>query len=98
MPLPRDPALLSTYKNPYLLTDAGQVDLLGEITGVGTYDDVRHHSMEVRVAGTSCRVLDLPTLIRAKRAMGRGKDLHAAIELEAILQRVRNNRLGESGE
>jgi hypothetical protein len=34
-------------------------------------------------------VLDLDTLIAAKRAMGRPKDLHAATELEAIRERLR---------
>jgi hypothetical protein len=31
------------------------------------------------------RVIDLPALIRAKRAVGRPKDLEATAELEALL-------------
>jgi hypothetical protein len=44
------------------------------------------------VFGKTIRVLDLPALIRAKRAAGRPKDLEAVAELEALLaerERVR---------
>ena len=37
----------------------------------------------------SCRVLNLDALIRARRALGRPKDLQAEAELEAIRERVR---------
>ena len=36
--------------------------------------------------GVSCRCLDLPTLIRVKRAAGRPKDFAAIAELEVILE------------
>ena len=37
------------------------------------------------VFGRALRALDLPALIRAKRAAGRPKDLEAIAELEALL-------------
>jgi hypothetical protein len=40
--------------------------------------------MEVEVFGARCRCLDLPALIRTKRAAGRPKDLEAIAELEVI--------------
>ena len=36
--------------------------------------------------GCRCRCLDLPELIRVKRAAGRPKDLDALAELEALLE------------
>lgn len=38
----------------------------------------------VDLDGTEVRVLTLDALITAKRAMGRPRDLHAVLELEAI--------------
>jgi hypothetical protein len=61
------------------------VDLLGEMTGGGTYEEVLPNTVTLSVFGRSLRVLDLPALIRAKRAAGRPKDLEAIAELEALL-------------
>ena len=87
-PLPVDPAPLLGYKNLYLVTDLGQLDILSEITGVGSYEEVVSHTITVNLAGTDCRVLDLDTLIRAKRALNLPKDRHAIVELEAIRERI----------
>ena len=88
-PLPDDPASLVGFKNLYLVTDLGQIDFLSEITGVGDYAEVSHQTLAVELEGVSCRVLNLDALIRARRALGRPKDLQAAAELEAIRERVR---------
>ncbi len=69
-----------------LQTSLGQLDLFGEVTGSGRYEDLLDHSIEVELFGLRCRCLDLETLIRVKRAAGRPRDLEAVAELEAILQ------------
>lgn len=69
-----------------LTTAIGDVDLLGEITGSGGYEALLPHTIAVEIFGCKCRCLDLPALIRAKRAAGRPKDLEALAELEAILE------------
>jgi hypothetical protein len=61
------------------------VDLLGEMVGGGTYEQVATRASALRVFGRDLLVLDLPALIRAKRAAGRPKDLEAVAELEALL-------------
>lgn len=53
--------------------------------GGGSYDQLRPHTTALKVFGRSVLVLDLPALIRAKRAAGRPKDLEAIAELEALL-------------
>lgn len=68
-----------------LTTAIGDIDLLGEIAGGGDYHALLPHTIEVAMFGHRCRCLDLPALIRAKRASGRPKDLEALAELEAIL-------------
>jgi hypothetical protein len=67
-----------------LTTRLGDVDLLGEITGGGSYEDLVRHSVTIELFGMSCRCLDLETLIEVKRAAGRPKDFEAIAELEAI--------------
>lgn len=82
--VPLDASKLATYRNLYVLTEWGQVDFLGELTGLGEFDAVRKRSVEMHVGGMPCRVLSIEALIDAKRALGRAKDLQAAHELEAI--------------
>jgi predicted nucleotidyltransferase len=72
-----------------LVTSVGAIDLLGEITGGGSYEDVLPHTVEITVYGTACRCLDLPHLIHVKRAAGRPKDLEVVAELEALLEEQR---------
>jgi hypothetical protein len=67
-----------------LITGAGPIDLLGEMTGVGTYAALAGHTVEVTLFGLTVRCIDVDTLIRAKRAAGRPKDLEVVAELEAI--------------
>jgi predicted nucleotidyltransferase len=67
-----------------LTTSFGSLDLLGEIAGGGFYRDLLPESMEISIFGVTCRCIDLPALIRVKRAAGRPKDLEAIAELEAL--------------
>jgi hypothetical protein len=69
-----------------LQTDAGAVDLFGEIVGGGRYEDLAAHTIEINAFGLPIRCLNLDWLIRVKRAAGRPKDLEAISELEAILE------------
>jgi hypothetical protein len=72
-----------------LTTGAGDLDVLGEIVGGGTWESLNAHAIDVTLFGAPLRVLDLPALIRAKRAAGRPKDLEAIAELEELLARRR---------
>jgi hypothetical protein len=67
-------------------TDVGDIDLLGEVKGVGAFTDSLEDSEEVEMFGYPFRVMSLRKLIDAKRAAGRTKDLMALPELEAILE------------
>ena len=66
-------------------SEAGPIDLLGEVPGGGTYDQLLPRSVELRVFGRPCRVVTLEALIALKRAAGRPKDLEAIAELEVLL-------------
>ena len=67
-----------------LTTSMGDLDLFGELAGGGSYEDLAHHVITVQLFGFAVNVLDLPELIRVKKAAGRPKDLEAIAELEAI--------------
>jgi hypothetical protein len=69
-----------------LQTDIGEIDLLAEVLGLGAFDDVKQHSITVEAFGRHIATLDLPALIRAKRATGRAKDLAILAELESLLE------------
>ena len=64
-----------------MTTTLGDLDLLGEMTGGGTYEQVIEHTVSLNVFGREIKVLDLPALIRAKRAAGRPKDLETIAEV-----------------
>jgi hypothetical protein len=68
-------------------TDAGDLDLLGEIPGVGGYRQVASEAESLVIAGHPTLVMGLDQLICAKRAAGRRKDLLHLDELEEIRRR-----------
>ena len=68
-------------------TDIGSLDLLGEVRGVGNYEDVLPGSLVFELFGSPFAVIDIDKLIVAKRTAGRGKDLIVLPELEAIRER-----------
>lgn len=92
LPFELDVETLQSGLNFTLATAAGALDLLGEITGGGTFEDLVAHTIEVHLFGFACRCLDLPTLIRVKRAAGRPTDLESIAELETILEERERTR------
>jgi hypothetical protein len=60
------------------------VDVLGDVLGIGGYEELLRNSIEIPLFGRTCRVISLEALIKAKEAVGREKDLIVAKELRAI--------------
>ena len=85
-PFNESPEELAAFKNLYLSTDWGQIDCLSEVKGIGNFDEVKARSVPVAIRGRECSVLDLPSLIQAKTAMGRPRDREAVIELKSLLE------------
>lgn len=81
------PALCASLKNLYLKTDLGILDCLGDVKGVGGFDEVVKHSVELELPIGKCRVIDLDTLIVAKEAMDRDHDRITVRDLKAIKKR-----------
>jgi len=75
-----------------LTTTIGDLDLLGIVTGGGTYEELLPSTLELEMFGVRCRFVTLEKLIHLKRAAGRPKDLEALAELQAILdERTRSD-------
>ncbi len=69
-----------------LHTDIGEIDLLAEVAGLGSFAEVKKHAIALEAFERDVFSLDLPGLIRAKKAAGRDKDLAALAELESLLE------------
>jgi hypothetical protein len=71
LPLRLTPETCRGLKNLCLDTDLGQLDCLGAIQGVGDFEHVKEHSVEIHLAAGVCRILSLDALIQSKEAMRR---------------------------
>ena len=70
-------------------TSLGALDLLGEVTGGGSYDELVAQSEAVELFGHACRAVTIDMLIVLKRAAGRPKDNEVLAELETLRDRRR---------
>jgi predicted nucleotidyltransferase len=84
VPFTLDERTLSQGMNFTLQTDLVDIDLMGELGGVGQFPDLARDAISMELYGCTFRVASLDALIRSKRAAGRPKDLNALPELEAL--------------
>ncbi len=82
--------MLKAGMNFTLTTTLGALDLLGEVTGGGTYEQLLPDTIVSEAYGVPVRFVTLERLIELKRAAGRPKDFEILSELQALLQERRN--------
>jgi hypothetical protein len=87
LPFRLDAATLQSGLNFTLSTAVGDVDLLGEVPGIGGYPVVKRLSGLMTVYGHTVHVLGLAGLERAKRAAGRITDLADLAEILELKKR-----------
>jgi len=75
------------WRNVYLRTDLGQLDCLGEVKGIGDFDEIMKSCVELEMETFQLKVISLDALIEAKEAMGRPRDLENVRILRAIRER-----------
>jgi hypothetical protein len=80
---------LASGLNFTLTTSLGDLDLLGEVAGVGGYAEAAADADRVEAFGVSFLVLSLKMLEASKRAAGRPKDLLDLAEIAALRDRDR---------
>lgn len=95
MPFILDERTLSQGMNFTLTTDLIDLDLLGELSGVGQFPQIAKEAMEIEIGGVTYKVASLGTLIRSKRAAARPKDLNVVPELEALEELTRKRNQSE---
>jgi predicted nucleotidyltransferase len=72
-----------------LRTKLGDLDLLGEVAGGGTYQQLLPFSADATAYGVRMKIVTLEKLIELKRAAGRPKDTEIIAQLEALRQEKR---------
>lgn len=84
--------LCSRLKNLYLQTDLGKLDCLGEVAGIGDYEQALKRSVNFKLSYGDFRILDIDALIDAKQAVGRERDLEAIRFLRAIKEQQHHQK------
>ena len=87
LPFKLDLETMKRGLNFTLTTSLGDVDLLGEITGGGNYNNLIADAVTIQLFGVECHCLNLEQLINSKRAAGRPKGIESIAELESLLSR-----------
>lgn len=86
LPFRLDLATVRRGLNFTLTTELGDLDLLGEVAGDGTYESLLPFVETKEAFGLALPCVGLEKLIALKRAAGRPKDFEPIAELEAIRQ------------
>jgi len=79
-----DERTLAHGMNFTLETDLGEIDLLGELSGIKGFSELATDAVQLELHGCRVRVASIDAIIRSKKAAGRPKDLAVLPELEAI--------------
>lgn len=84
LPFRFDVPTIQAGLNFTLTTDLGDIDLLGEVGGVGWYEQALAQSVEKQMYGLAVHVLSIDGLIASKKAADRIKDRLHVLELEEL--------------
>lgn len=84
LPFTFDARTLAAGANFTLTTTAGPIDLLADVAGVDSFEELARSASVVEIFGRHVRVASLEMLVRMKRAAGRPKDLEVISELELL--------------
>lgn len=81
------PERLDGIRNLYLSTDLGVLDILGELPGVGSFEEISHRADKTMIDAQKIKVLSLDDLIQSKTHLGRNKDKVTVLELLVIQEK-----------
>lgn len=85
-----EPKDISNVNNLYLETNLGILDIISDVIGVGGFETVSSHAIEIPLFGRMCKVISIEDLIAAKTKMGRAKDIAAVRELKLIKEKSKS--------
>jgi predicted nucleotidyltransferase len=78
-------------------TEFGSFDVLADIAGIKSYEDLREASKVKRLAGVEVRVASLDDLISMKRAANRAKDQLMVLEYVELAGELRRREGEDAG-
>ena len=84
LPFLLDSQTFRNTQNLTLETEFGSFDLLGQISGISSFDELYKGSTETLIDDVPVRIASLDDLIKMKRAANRPKDQNHLMELEAM--------------
>jgi predicted nucleotidyltransferase len=88
LPFTLDARTLHSGLNFTLTALPGDIDILGEVAGVGGYEQVAADAVLMEIYGHRVQVMSLSALERAKQAAGRLKDLADLDEIQMLRKRL----------
>ncbi len=91
LPFIFDEKTLKAGMNFTFSSELGDIDLLGEIGGIGFYENVLKYSERMDLYGFECQVLTVEGLLKSKKAANRRKDQNHIAELEELLKLKKEN-------
>jgi hypothetical protein len=80
LPFQLDERMFESGANFNFVTRFGDLDVLGDIPGITSYEKLRSSAVEMDIAGIHVRVASLDDLISMKRAANRTKDKLLVLE------------------
>lgn len=89
LPFQLDAATLANGANFTFDTEYGSFDILGDVAGIKSYDELRRGSKVEEVFGIQVRVASLDHLIAMKRAANRPKDQLMVLEYVELADEIR---------
>lgn len=92
LPFKFDGETIFRESNFTFVTDAGDVDILGHVTGVGSYEDIAKRAVTIDFMGLKILVMSLEDVIKSKRAARRSKDLMHLPALEETLRVIKRTK------
>ncbi|HEV2859191.1 MAG TPA: hypothetical protein VGW80_12395 [Solirubrobacterales bacterium] len=95
LPFQPDARTLANGANFTFDTEFGSFDILGDVAGLKSYDDLRGASQLKRIAGVDVRVASLDHLICMKQAANRTKDQLMVVEYVELADEIRKRESTE---
>lgn len=73
-----------SIQNLYLQTEAGILDVIQQVSGIGDFNILKQNADEVILFEKRCKVISLDDLIQVKKTLNRTKDKSILVELLAL--------------
>jgi hypothetical protein len=97
LPFQLDERTIETGANFTFITPFGDFDVLADVAGVRSYDELFRGAAEKDVFGLAVRVASLDHLIAMKRAANRPKDRNMVEEYIVLADEIRRREMEEDG-